>query len=218
MARAFNGAGNYIHAVLDTSAPNTLTLAVLASHNSLATTGAVWGLARGTNDLGNTERSTSIYFRGDTAGDPVQLRSVNNGNTLVTNSAAAYSINTITSIIVIANGANGTIFRDGVKTTSSGASAQLNYNRIVIGGLHLFDGTVDAGPVGDICFCAAWSSALTDDECASLHKRFAPRRIRPQSLLYYLPLVREVQDARSGLAYTTTGTVNAATHPRAYGF
>lgn len=64
---------------------------------------------------------------------------------------------------------------------------------------------------------AVWNADLTSDEIVSLAKGFKAYRIRPQSLLYYVPLVREVQELRSGI--TLTASANAPVvfaHPRVY--
>jgi hypothetical protein len=69
---------------------------------------------------------------------------------------------------------------------------------------------------GRIAEVAIWDVALNDDEIAALAKGFRPDMIRPSKLLFYLPLVREVQDVRSGLTYTNAATA-VAIHPRRIG-
>lgn len=64
---------------------------------------------------------------------------------------------------------------------------------------------------------AIWNAALTDDEVASLAKGFRPCRVRPQNLVFYAPLIRDVIDARGGI--TLTASANAPTvdvHYRVY--
>jgi hypothetical protein len=68
-----------------------------------------------------------------------------------------------------------------------------------------------------IAAAAGWSAALNDSEIASLNAGFSPRRIRPQSLEFYIPLVREVTEWRKGSTFTTSGGT-VADHPRMYGF
>lgn len=69
---------------------------------------------------------------------------------------------------------------------------------------------------GDICDCAIWSTDLSDAEIASLAKGFKPTRIRPQSLVFYAPLIRNLQDTRGGLTITNNNTATVAVHPRVY--
>lgn len=69
---------------------------------------------------------------------------------------------------------------------------------------------------GLLAECAIWSVALTDDEINSLAKGFKPSRIRPQSLVFYAPLVRAAIDVRQGLALTPVNSPTVADHPRVY--
>lgn len=63
---------------------------------------------------------------------------------------------------------------------------------------------------------AIWNVVLTDAEIASLDKGFKPYRVRPQSLVFYAPLVRVVQDVRNGITLTPTNSPTVADHPRVY--
>lgn len=69
---------------------------------------------------------------------------------------------------------------------------------------------------GRLSEVAVWNADLTSDEIVSLAKGFKAYRIRPQSLLYYVPLVREVQELRSGITLTANNAPTVATHPRVY--
>lgn len=67
---------------------------------------------------------------------------------------------------------------------------------------------------GQLAEAALWSVDLTDAEIASLTKGFKPYRIRPQSLVFYAPLVRNLQDVKAGRALTNNNTATVAVHPR----
>ena len=70
---------------------------------------------------------------------------------------------------------------------------------------------------GQLAEFAIWNAALTDAEINSLAKGFKPPRIRPQSLLYYVPLVRNVQEVRSGITFTASANAPVVfAHPRVY--
>jgi hypothetical protein len=71
--------------------------------------------------------------------------------------------------------------------------------------------------IGDIAEFAAWSSALTADEAASLSRGFSPRLIRPTALVSYMPLIREVQDLRGVNGAPTLSGTTVAAHPRVIG-
>lgn len=61
-----------------------------------------------------------------------------------------------------------------------------------------------------------WNAALTDAEVASLAKGMTCDKVRPQSLVFYAPLIRDLQDARGGLAITNNNGATVANHPRVY--
>jgi hypothetical protein len=67
---------------------------------------------------------------------------------------------------------------------------------------------------GNLADIALWNVALTAAEVASLAKGFKPTRIRPQSLVFYAPLIRNLQDTRGGLALTNNNAATVADHPR----
>jgi hypothetical protein len=69
---------------------------------------------------------------------------------------------------------------------------------------------------GEVAGMAVWNAALTTQELDSLAKGFKPTRIRPQSLVFYAPLIRDLQDTRGGLALTNNNAATVAVHPRVY--
>jgi hypothetical protein len=69
---------------------------------------------------------------------------------------------------------------------------------------------------GRIADVAVWNAGLTADEVASLAKGATCNLIRPQSLVFYAPLVRNLQDVRGGLTITNNNTATVANHPRVY--
>lgn len=69
---------------------------------------------------------------------------------------------------------------------------------------------------GWIAEVGIWNVALTAAEIASLAAGFACSKVRPQSLVFYAPLVRDLIDARGGLTITNNNTATVANHPRVY--
>ena len=68
---------------------------------------------------------------------------------------------------------------------------------------------------GDFADLGVWQAALTSGEVASLAKGMTCDKVRPQSLVIYTPLVRDIQDLARGMTLTDTNTT-VATHPRVY--
>ena len=61
-----------------------------------------------------------------------------------------------------------------------------------------------------------WNAALTAAEIASLAKGMTCDKVRPQSLVFYAPLVRDLVDVKGGLTITNNNTATVANHPRVY--
>jgi hypothetical protein len=104
-----------------------------------------------------------------------------------------------------------------------GAAGGANTANIVPSGLNrLYVGTL-RGSVGLAIFftgliaeAGIWNAALTAAEIASLAKGMTPDKIRPQSLVFYAPLVRDLIDVRGGLTITNNNSATVADHPRVY--
>ena len=60
-----------------------------------------------------------------------------------------------------------------------------------------------------------WQASLTAEEVSSLAKGMTCEKIRPQSLVFYTPLIREIQDLARGMTLTDTSTT-VSNHPRVY--
>lgn len=69
---------------------------------------------------------------------------------------------------------------------------------------------------GDMAEVGIWNVALTNAEIASLAKGMTCDKIRPQSLVFYAPLVRDLIDQKGGLTITNNNGATVATHPRVY--
>lgn len=108
-----------------------------------------------------------------------------------------------------------TTSRVGYLDGAAGASSTLSISpsgadRLAIGGFLSF--FLD-GRSADV---AIWNVVLTAEELVSLAKGFRPSRVRPQSLRFYAPLIRNLQDIRNGLALTNNNGASVSDHPRVY--
>jgi hypothetical protein len=74
-------------------------------------------------------------------------------------------------------------------------------------------GTYYGGIIAEV---GIWSAALTAAEVASLAKGMTCDKVRPQSLVFYAPLVRDLIDAKGGLTITNKNSATVANHPRVY--
>jgi hypothetical protein len=102
-----------------------------------------------------------------------------------------------------------------VNTTASSINTT---NRSITTEVSIRIGAQPAGNffTGQLAEFAIWNAALTVGEINSLAQGFKPPRIRPQSLLYYVPLVRDVHELRSGIPFTAVNAPVVFDHPRVY--
>jgi hypothetical protein len=204
---------------------STCSLFIMAQSSSIAAAQCALGLASAS---AVTENSIGLYLRGDTGGDPIQTRWVSpSGNSVAANSAA-YSANTWYAAGGRANApsgaAAGSVFKDGTKTdaTATGTLVAFALQRIGIGvnsqnnGAFFFDELA-----GIVARAAFWKINLIDTEWEALAKGVSPRKIRPQHLVFYHPLVRSpnsITAVPDAALLTTRGSPTVSTHPRSYGF
>ena len=101
---------------------------------------------------------------------------------------------------------------DGTNTTNIGT--QNTANTITIGARW----NVSIGNFfnGDLAEIGVWNTNLTAAEIASLAKGMTCDKVRPESLVFYAPLVRDLQDISGGLTITNNNAATVATHPRVY--
>jgi hypothetical protein len=69
---------------------------------------------------------------------------------------------------------------------------------------------------GQIAEAAVYNAALTASEVASLANGMTCDKIRPQNLVFYAPLVRNLIDQKGGLTITNNNGATVANHPRVY--
>lgn len=103
----------------------------------------------------------------------------------------------------------------GGNATSTSTDVTSGKNRILIGA-RTASGAIGVYFGGMIAEVGIWNAALTAAEVASLAKGMTCDKIRPQSLVFYAPLVRNLQDAKGGLTITNNNGATVATHPRVY--
>ena len=61
-----------------------------------------------------------------------------------------------------------------------------------------------------------WNAALTQPEIASLARGMTCDKVRPQSRVFYAPLVRDLIDQKGGITITNNNGATVANHPRVY--
>jgi hypothetical protein len=118
------------------------------------------------------------------------------------------------------NATSRKVFLQGTATgTNSDSKDPTSMDRILIGaGVTGSESTnVTNYFDGKLAEVAIWNTDLNDDEMISLSKGFRATKVRPQSLVFYAPLVRNLIDAKGGLTITNNNSATVADHPRIYG-
>jgi hypothetical protein len=214
MAYEFNGTSQYLNTA---SAPVTaapLTLAVWFYPDTNTTSYALLSIADNTEAFSNR---FGITVLGAAAGDPIQVFAQGQGNIGAANSTAAFTsgawnhacgvFESATSRTVYLNAGNSAT--NNTNITPSGVDRIRIAARFLSGlpGIY-FDGKI--AEVG------IWNAALTPAEIASLAKGMTCDKVRPQSLVFYAPLVRDLIDQKGGLTITNNNGATVANHPRVY--
>lgn len=128
-----------------------------------------------------------------------------------------YSLNTwVHGCTVFASNSSRTAYHSGGNSGSSTTVTMSDpgLNDITIGSRNNFvgPGVFMDGLIAEV---GIWNVALTAAEIGSLSRGFACNRIRPQSLVFYAPLTRNLTDAK-GRSITATNGPTVANHPRIY--
>lgn len=98
----------------------------------------------------------------------------------------------------------------------SATSNSSNINTFRIGAGSPFGGSLTYYNPSNYAEIAMWQEALTAQDVTSLYKGFSPKAIVPDKIKMYIPLIRDLQDIKSGITLTDSST-SVVNHPRIYG-
>jgi hypothetical protein len=207
MAYAFTGASNQ-H--LTSAAPITaapLTVSAWFYLNSAAANQAIACLTAGSTAqrfLLYTGGGTLFWAANDTALSQTSINASFSADTWHHACAVESATN---SRRVYANGTASSV-STGIRTPASVASLFIGIDRLNNG--------FQLPMTGRVADVAIWSAALTADEITSLSRGVSARLVRPQSLVFFAPLIRELQDLSRGITITNVNTATVIQHPRIY--
>lgn len=205
MARNFNGTSARIHvsSAVVTAAP--YTMACWFRPANVTQVSSLISLSSS-----NIQYST-LFFRGDIAGDPIDILDEGGSGQKVARSTSGCTSGLWHHACgVFASTTSRTVYLDGGSSATNTSSVAPTLNQTEIGAWRSsfwFN--------GDIAEVGVWNVALNAAEVASLAKGVSPALVRPQSLVTYLPLIRDVIDVRAAAAFTDVNTT-AANHTRVY--
>jgi hypothetical protein len=209
MAYLFNGTNQYLSTA---SSPVSGSPMTIAAWMRATATGGARAIAVGVNGGAHRNQLTATY---GTFG--LQATSVGTGGVVASNGTAAISSGTLVhGCAVFTSQSSRTLYIDGTAqpTDTANVGTQITADAISIGSG--WSTTLGAYYSGDIAEAGVWNVALTAAEVASLAKGFACDRVRPQSLVFYAPLIRDLHDLAGGRTITNNNTATVSNHPRVY--
>ena len=170
------------------------------------------------NRAGDGNNSLGLTLKGGLPGTPLDFFSAGSGDAQHAYTTNAFTTNAWNHCCgVVASSTSRFSYLNGYtanRGSSSASSTPQLLDRVSIG---LWFGNSAAGfLIGGICECALWNVALNESEVVSLSKGISANKIRPQSLVFYFPGIREVIDLKDSSAITSVGTPGVIAHPRIY--
>lgn len=211
MAYTFNGSNQYFS--FSSAITSTLPLTLACWFNSTSST-AAQGLITVCDSTGNIGFRLSI--QGALAGDPLRATMLNSGSGAA-DSTTAYPTNTWSHACgVFTSTTSRTVYLNGGNSSTNTTSVtQPTTDRMFVGVLRANSAFLNymAGRIAEV---GMWNAALTAAEVASLSDGVSPSLIRPQSLLFYAPLIRDLVDLDGARTFTNNNTATVSNHPRIY--
>jgi len=212
MAYEFNGTNQRLNTTSTPVAAAPLTLACWFRADDVTTNRCLFELATSVGVEG-----FRLIAAGAIAGDPIFADYVVPTSGTNAQSTAGYTANTFHhAAATFPNNTTVTVYLDGGNSaTSTGLALNPAPTRINIGA-RFAASSAGLFMDGRIAEVGIWNAALTTAEIASLAKGMTCDKVRPQSLVFYAPLVRDLIDQKGGLTITNNNGATVANHPRVY--
>jgi hypothetical protein len=210
MAYEFNGTNQYLSvpAPID-GLTKPFTLAAWFNPDNITTNGALIALSPANGNY------WGVVALGANAGDPVAA--IHSSNAAANTTSGFVANQWQHACAVFTNIDSRTAYLNGGNSGTSGAfeSSPTAATELLIGNRRIA-GALGAYMDGKIAEIGIWNAALTAAEVASLAKGMTCDKVRPQNLVFYAPLVRDLVDQKGGLAITNNNSATVANHPRVY--
>jgi hypothetical protein len=209
MAYNFNGSNQYLSTASSPASGTPMTIACWMRPTNSDSLGA--GVSVGQTSASHRNQvfvqasRIDIAAQGASALSQVQSSDATAFSNVWTHGAGVFA--SATSRTVYKNGGNSATVTTNIGSQNAFASALVGVRD---------NGSIGLYFNGNIADVGIWNAALTADEIASLADGMTCDKVRPQSLVFYAPLVRDLIDAKGGLTITNNNTATVAIHPRVY--
>ena len=219
MAYEFNGTNQTITASAApvTAEPLTICAWFYPTRNTART--VIVSLCDTTGGAPGSQMFYALIEDGTAVGDPI-CATKQNGVSVVAEavSTSGFSTNSWNhGCAVFTSTTSRTIFLNGGSSATNSTNVTTNINTVdktAIGCLGRSPNT--AFFQGRVAEVGIWNAALTAAEVASLAKGMTCDKVRPQSLVFYAPIVRDLTDQKGGLTITNNNGATVANHTRVY--
>jgi hypothetical protein len=215
MAYQLNGTSQYLNTASSPVLSGPVTLAAWFFPSNITSNGVLVGVTD--NADGNSGHRFTIAAAGTLTGDPIQAicqpgtptAAIAQTTTGYTAGAWQHACGVFTS-----STSRTAYLNAGSSGTDTQSATPTGLNQIKIGmRVNVTPGLFFDGLIAEV---GIWNVDLTAAEVASLADGFTCDKVRPQSLVFYAPLVRDLIDYKGGLTITNNNTATVANHPRVY--
>lgn len=110
-----------------------------------------------------------------------------------------------------------TAYLNGIAGAASTSTSIVTGVDLIITGAQVVAGAYSYYYPQSIAEVAIWDIDLTAAEVSSLAKGMSPSLVRPQNLIYYTPMIRDLNDLSGALSITNQNTATVSAHPKIYG-
>lgn len=211
MAYLFNGTSNRLTTSSVPVSTVPLTLACWFKSTSLTLSQALIVLSLPSDTI----NFYMINAAGGVSGDPLRAQKTSPAGN-VTADSSAYSSSTWNHAAGTFTSTSVTSWLNGSSFTTNGSLATEPTVTATCIGARLANNTAQGFVSGDIAEVGIWNVALTASEILSLSKGVVCSLIRPQSLVFYAPLIRDLVDIKGSLTITNNNSTTVSNHPRIY--
>lgn len=213
MAYTFNGSTQYLS--ISPTVASTLPITLACWFYSTSST-VNQGLINICNSTGNA--GFRLQAQGAITGKPLRATMLTAAATSgIASTAIAYPTNAWTHACgVFTSTTSRTVYLNGGNAVTDTTSiAQPATDRAFIG-ITLAQSAFVNYMAGQIAEVAIWNAALSAADVLMLSGAAAATLVRPDKLLFYAPLMRDLIDFKAPRTFTNNGTATVSSHPRIY--
>lgn len=212
MAYLFNGSSQYISASTSpVTGSQQFSMACWFNSSSIDTNQGLINISSASGD-----QNFRLSAMGAVAGDPLRAQTLNGASNGIADSTVGYTANTWThACATFGAGFNRRIYVNGGNVVLNSTSVTTPTIDRMFFGVTRNGSAFTNYTTGSIAFVGVWNVVLSAAEIQQLGRGVTPDLVRPQSLVFYAPLIRDLVDVRNGRALTNVnGTITD--NPRIY--